>query len=349
MISSLLLPPVSDKAPEGPGKRRSYQPRCYAKQLAVEGIQKHGPWLFPLCPALRELWDQHPPEKEIRRCANAKPADLDCIGRIGKVCNYLSSLAPSFDSLALFAHRTSLLTDCLNLIRIDLRSLPKRLERDYPTTADKCRRLAHELEAAEKWYALWRPTHLFLLPRCYAKPPGGVLPALGHCLGTGRGGRTSATHRTLAGFEGVPFPPDEPLPVVDCTAEAFLEWQRSEPAISKAVPKMSAMFKGLPGTEPLSAHAINYYPAAAIVAAGNLLKELRVVAKTLKDRASGGRSEGQDGKRMRAANTDKMTPKGTPDPIADIEGLKHLSEAVQAWANRDWSSYPATLYRRLVT
>jgi hypothetical protein len=288
-MSVPLRPPLDSRKPAA-------ERRCYTKEAALRGIEKYGVFVFPVCPALRTLWDEGGPKIDFQGVTTT--SDMDCIGRILIVCHYLLRLTPSTRSLALFAHRTNLLEDCLDLIRRDLASLPKRLERDYPESSKGCKKLVEDLEAAEVYFRMSRATGLFLLPRCYGRLPDEGLPALQDFLGAGAGALALGRTDALPGFENVPFPPNKPLPEVECTAEEFWAWQQQEARTQTTANQLTMTSEGPLGLDQ-SFHLVNYYPAWAIVTAGRLADELVAVAESLSGRmlvgaAAGGSPENDE-------------------------------------------------------
>ena len=228
-------------------------------------------------------------------------SDADCMERVCRVLQYLA--APlSCEVLVECAHR-DLVGESLDLIREDLNTLPKRLERlqkDYHETSAKCIRWLARLTEAKSSYAIAlkeKRCSVYLVsdPVVTFDATESFLPC-----------------KPLEGFENVHYPPGR-LPVVGYTCDEYLLWQKQMPNL---------------------ANYLKYYPAEVAVVAESLaaelsglrgaLVELRPSSLTLPD------VEPQDGKAHLSEPPKKKEKKPGRKPLSRTETRKR-QRIVEAW------------------
>jgi hypothetical protein len=119
---------------------------------------------YPICPnAKSEI--RKMPLPNILPAEQYSPPILNYIKRIMAVFEHLLSIKPNTDEVVLCAHRDNILKDYLDLIKDDLDSLPKSLERDYPITSYNCKGFIQNLSLqAEIYEADHYPCRVYELP-----------------------------------------------------------------------------------------------------------------------------------------------------------------------------------------
>ncbi|UCG47132.1 MAG: hypothetical protein JSU94_16745 [Phycisphaerales bacterium] len=135
---------------------------CYEKELCLRLQPKYGRQLRPRCPVLWERVNKG--RLRIREVPQTGSSTLDCIRRIMAVTGGIVGAEPTEQTIALYAHRENLLSDYIGLMRTDLESLPKRLEKDLPDTSKKLAEWVKELKKDEFFYGLHRGSFAYLLP-----------------------------------------------------------------------------------------------------------------------------------------------------------------------------------------
>lgn len=147
-------------------KRKPYKRRCYPKEACISGRPNYGNLIFPVCPVLRDILIDKP-LYDISKIETTNSPLLDSVNRVRYVLRKLIELKPDEETIVRCAHtkdsyNRNFLTEWLKPIEDDLKTLPEKMQDNFPATSEKLAKLIKELKAVVDSYTIYSRTELFL-------------------------------------------------------------------------------------------------------------------------------------------------------------------------------------------
>lgn len=147
-------------------KRKPYKRPCYPREACINGRPNYGKLLFPVCPVLRDILIDKP-LYDISKIETTNLPLLDSVNRVRYVLRKLIELKPDEETIVRCAHtkepyNRNFLTEWLKPIEDDLKTLPEKMQDNFPATSEKLAKLIKELLAVVDSYTIYSRTDLFL-------------------------------------------------------------------------------------------------------------------------------------------------------------------------------------------
>jgi DNA-binding MarR family transcriptional regulator len=139
---------------------------CYAKEACISKRPNYGNLLFPVCPVLRDILIDKP-LYDISKIETTNSPLLDSVNRVRYVLRKLIELKPDEETIVKCAHtkgyyNRNFLTEWLKPIDDDLKTLPEKMQDNFPATSEKLAKLIKELKAVVDSHTIYSRTDLFL-------------------------------------------------------------------------------------------------------------------------------------------------------------------------------------------